>query len=144
MAGTWQIYVDGLEFYAFHGVPQAEREVGHRYRMRIEAEFDGPQNPVADDVRQSIDYADLADIAVVFCTSKQFKTVEALAWGLAGHIFQKFELADVLTLTIEKALPPMPVIAEAAGVSLSISRDEWHASAASPSRERNPQGGKRR
>ncbi|MFZ4509220.1 MAG: dihydroneopterin aldolase, partial [Fimbriimonas sp.] len=38
--GPMQVFVTGLDVYAFHGVPDAEREVGHRYRADLTLEVD--------------------------------------------------------------------------------------------------------
>lgn len=122
MPGEWQIYVDGLEFYGYHGVPNEEQVVGHRYRLRLEIDFAGPLKPELDEIGQTIDYSEVGQMAVRFATENQFRTIEALAWGMGQQIMNRFKKAEAVSLTLEKALPPMPVIAEAAGITLRIER----------------------
>ncbi len=126
--GEWQVYLDGLEFYGYHGVSDEEQKIGHRYRMRIACDFSGPANPVSDDIKQTLDYSEVAKLAVHICTSQQFRTIEAMNWALAEKLFAEFPQVQGITLTTEKALPPIPHVAEAAGVELSILREEMRAS----------------
>ena len=35
-----RIVVEGIEFHGFHGVPVAERQIGHRYRVDMRLELD--------------------------------------------------------------------------------------------------------
>lgn len=124
MAGSWQVYVDGLEFYGYHGVEQAERQIGHRFRVRIDCDFEGPEDPGADDVRATLDYGAIAEVAFRTGTEGRYRTLEALAWAMAAALFDRFQILDAVSITLEKALPPIASIVEAAGVQLTVERDD--------------------
>jgi dihydroneopterin aldolase len=121
----WTVFIEGLEIYAYHGVPDAEQEIGHRYRVGCRVLLADLAAPWRDDVAQTVDYDALSKAITTGITSKRYRTVEALAWAVAGDIFTAFEAVDSLELAIEKIAPPMPVIADSAGVEVSLSREDW-------------------
>lgn len=121
----WQIYLDGLEFYAYHGVSQAENEVGHRYRLRIECGIAHADSLSEESLKKSVDYSELADHSEEFCTLNQYQTLETLVYRLAESIFDRFRNVQELVITLEKALPPMRHICEAAGVTAAFLRADF-------------------
>lgn len=131
---SWQIYVDGLEFYAYHGVSEAEREVGHRYRLRIECLVPHHPSIAEESLKRSVDYSKLAEFAQDYCSLNRFQTLEALVYRLAESLFRQFKSIEELEITLEKALPPMPFVCEAAGVQAAFSRGDF---ADSQGRNRN-------
>lgn len=123
----WTVNVEGLEFYAFHGVSDEEQRIGHRYRLDVSVHLSGIADPDLDDVANTVDYGALAEFLVGIGSATQFRTVEALAWTMAARLFQEFPVVEALDIALAKIAPPMPVIAEAAGVRLEVARDEWRA-----------------
>lgn len=136
---NWQIYIDGLEFYAYHGVTEAENEVGHRYRLRIECSIQDHPSLADESLKRSVDYAKLASYAEEFCTLNRYQTLETLVHRLATGIFGAFPNVEDLEITLEKALPPFPLVCEAAGVHATFSRIDF---SIGQSGKRNQHGGK--
>lgn len=113
----WSINLEGVEFYGFHGVSDAEQQVGHRYLVNVSVSAH-LKDPASDDVSKTIDYGDLAVLVVDFGTSHQFRTLEKLAWEMSSAIFQEFRMATEIEISIDKLAPPIPVIVGTAGVRL--------------------------
>jgi dihydroneopterin aldolase len=114
-----KVVVKGLEFYGHHGVGKAEREVGHRLLAHIEATL--PDDACAsDDIRDTVDYAELADLMVEVSDSKSFKTLEALAHSFCTHALKEWPVIDQIRIRLSKRMPPADIIAEETGVELIL------------------------
>jgi dihydroneopterin aldolase len=118
---VYRVFLNELEFYAYHGVPAEERAVGHRYRATISLLVDGNAH-VTDEVKDTVDYGEVAKVVEQVSGRSKLNTVERLAQVIAEALLEKFELAHQVNIYLEKRLPPAPVIAESAGVELELIR----------------------
>jgi dihydroneopterin aldolase len=117
-----KVVVKGLEFYGFHGVSKAEREVGHRLVAHIEASL--PSDACeSDDIRDTVDYSELADLMIEVSESKSFKTLEALAHSFCRHAIKEWPVIQQIRVRLTKRMPPADVIAEETGVELILRND---------------------
>jgi len=111
------LFVKGLEFYAYHGVPESERQVGHRYEIDLELTV-RTDTTETDDVSDSVDYGDVATTAARFGQETQFRTVERLAQGIIDVLFSKYKRVDGIRIRLAKRLPPAPIMAASAGIEM--------------------------
>jgi len=118
---VYEVLVEGLQIYAYHGVPDAEREIGHRYLIDLKLEVDGKADQT-DDVAETVDYGIAGQIAEETAVKSQFRTVERLARVIADGLLEAFALLQSVEVTVRKPLPPAPILAEAAGVRIRVSR----------------------
>ena len=118
---VYQVFVENLEFYGYHGVPAEERKVGHRYRVSLWLTVDGAA-PDTDEVEDTADYATIAQTVVFVSSSNQFRTVERLAKAIGQAVLAHFSLAESVRVKVEKRLPPAEMMADTAGVDLVVSR----------------------
>lgn len=114
------ISIKGLEFYAFHGVPDAEQTIGHRYRVDARLSVDTRQAGASDDVADTVNYADVAATLIAVGTGSQFRLLERLANRMTAAIFEHFVQVQAVNLRVSKPLPPMNAIV--ASVSVEITR----------------------
>ncbi|MCX7993518.1 MAG: dihydroneopterin aldolase [Fimbriimonadales bacterium] len=117
-----QIIVQGIEFYAYHGVPDAEQQIGHRYRVDIVADIDLREAGRTDDLRHTVSYGDLARLAIQIGTSQQTRLLETLAEQMCAAILERFPPIQRVELFIAKRLPPTGTITELAGVKIVRAR----------------------
>lgn len=117
-----QIFVYAIEFYGYHGVPEAERTVGHRYTVDVELEVEESAS-LTDDVADTVDYGKIGELVVKIGTEQQVRTVERLAHVIAQAMLDTFPTSNWATVSVFKPHPPMPVIASQAGVTLTLHRD---------------------
>ncbi len=120
-----QIIVQGIEFYAYHGVPDAEQQIGHRYRVDITAEIDLREAGRTDDLRDTVSYGDLARLAIHIGTSRQTRLLETLAEQMCAAILERFPRIQRVELTLTKRLPPTGTITELAGVRIVRARQDY-------------------
>ncbi len=113
------ISIDGLEFYAFHGVPDAEQAIGHRYKVDARLSVDTRQAGISDDVADTVNYADVADLLISVGTASQFRLLERLADRMASAVFERFVQVQAINLRVSKPLPPMNAIVASVGVEIT-------------------------
>jgi 7,8-dihydroneopterin aldolase/epimerase/oxygenase len=119
-----RIVLQGIQFYAYHGVPAEERTVGHRYEVDVEVECDLAAAGRSDDVADTIDYGQLARRVVEISLERPFHLIEALAAALAERILDENARAERVRLRVRKLLPPIDGVVAAAGVEIERGRGE--------------------
>jgi dihydroneopterin aldolase len=115
------IFLEGIEFYAYHGVPDAEREIGHRYRVDLKMRVDS-QAEISDSIEDTVDYGAIGSWIVTFGSNQKFRTLEHLANKMGLGVLDRSPKIASVTVTVRKLLPPAPFIAEASGVTLELHR----------------------
>lgn len=111
------IFVEAIEFYAYHGASDEEQRVGHRYVVDVELTFDTHRAGRSDDLNDTVNYSRVAKRIVAIGTQEQYRLLEALAARLAETILSEFPV-EAVRLRVKKMAPPMNVIARAVGVEV--------------------------
>ncbi|OYT69449.1 MAG: dihydroneopterin aldolase [Armatimonadetes bacterium JP3_11] len=117
-----QIIVRGIEFYAYHGVPDAEQQIGHRYWVDVTVDIDLREAGLTDDLRHTVSYGDLARLVIQIGTSQRTRLLETLAEQMCAAILERFPPIQRVELFIAKRLPPTGTITELAGVKIIRTR----------------------
>src|SRR5687767_11250241 len=113
----YTVFVEGLEFYAYHGVPAEEKILGHRYTADIYVEVDGSADE-SDKVSETVDYGELSQRVIAFVGSTEGHTLERLAAKICEDILAEFKMVSEVHIKLAKPYPPSPIIAALAGVEL--------------------------
>ncbi|MCS7208048.1 MAG: dihydroneopterin aldolase [Fimbriimonadales bacterium] len=117
-----QIIVQGIEFYAYHGVPDAEQQIGHRYRVDLAAEIDLRAAARSDNLSDTVSYGDLARLVIQIGTTQRTRLLETLAEQMCAAILERFPAIQRVELFLAKRLPPTGTITELAGVKIIRTR----------------------
>jgi dihydroneopterin aldolase len=115
-----RILIQGLEFHGFHGVPAAEREIGHRYRVDAALELDLRPAGSSDDFQLTVDYGEAARLLLEIGTGESVQLVETLAERMAQTLIERCAAVMAVELTVTKVHPPVPV--PLAGCAVQIRR----------------------
>lgn len=113
--GPMRVFIEGLEFYGYHGVPDEEQAIGHRYELGIELQIEESASET-DNIADTVDYGAVAQYAVEIGQSTQFRTLERLADELCKRLMDTHVRIQSISVTVKKLLPPAPVIVRAVGV----------------------------
>lgn len=113
-----KIKLSGIEFFAHHGVLQSEKDLGQIFFADCEVFLDTSQ--CNDDLRKTVNYAELASEIVSFSQKNRYNLLETLANNLAKHILTKYPIIEEITLTVHKPHAPIPVKFE--DVILTVAR----------------------
>lgn len=117
----YTVFVRGIDFYGYHGVPAEERHIGHRYRVDLELRVEGSAD-TSDHISETVDYGMVARLVTQVGLDENAHTVERLARRMGERILAEFSLVSSLWISVAKPLPPSPVIADEAGVELELAR----------------------
>jgi dihydroneopterin aldolase len=117
-----RILVEGVEFHGFHGVPEAERVVGHRFRADVELEMDLAPAALADDLALTVDYGAVARRVVAIGSGPSVRLVETLAEAVARDLLTCYPQLRAVTITLRKLHPPTPTVFASSGVVIRRSR----------------------
>lgn len=115
------VLIEGLELYAYHGVSEAERQVGHRYLIDVDLDVEGDA-PSTDELTGTVDYGAVAQLVTEIATGKQTRTVERLGQIIGERLLADFPSAVSAEVTVLKPNPPAPVIAASAGAIVRVER----------------------
>lgn len=117
------IHVSGIQFHGFHGVPEAERQIGHRYRVDLVLELDLRPSGQADDVSLTVDYAEAARLVVEIGTGPGCRLVETLTERIAAGLLERFPMLAAVTVRAAKLYPPTPVLFDASTIEIRRARE---------------------
>ncbi len=118
----YTVFIRGIEFYGYHGVPAEERFIGHRYRVDVELRVEGSADQ-SDRIAETVDYGAVGQLIAQIGTAEKAHTVERLARIIGEAILTQHPLVASLWISVAKPLPPAPMIAEEAGVELELGRE---------------------
>lgn len=116
-----EVFLEGLEFYGYHGVPEAERRVGHRYEVDLAMQVDSRAEQT-DEVADTADYGRIGEELTRIGENQQYKTIERLAQEMGERVLSLQPRVVSVRISVRKLLPPAPIIAHACGVTLELQR----------------------
>src|SRR5438046_1963521 len=90
-----RIYIESIEFYAYHGASDEEQAIGHRYAVDAELRFDIRAAAAEDDLTKTVNYSTVAKRIVAVGTSERFRLLETLASRIADTIMEEFPLESI-------------------------------------------------
>ena len=116
------LFIEGLEFYGYHGASDEEQSVGHRYMVDVSLALDLGPAAESDRLEATVNYAAVAKRITAVGTSTHFRLLEGLAQEMARVLLDEFPPVQRVRLRVAKLYPPMNSIAKAAGVEIERSR----------------------
>lgn len=113
-----RIILSGIEFYAYGGVTDAEKQIGQRYRAQVELFADLSPAARSDDVSDTIHYGQVYEAVVAMSREQPFNLIEFAAGRIADRLLELFP-AERATVRLEKLLPPIDGVVASAAVEIS-------------------------
>jgi len=101
-----KIILKGIRFHGYHGVPEAERQVGGHYEIDVTLGCSVVAAGQSDALEDTIDYACVVARIIDIGTQESFQLIEALAEKIAAAILEEFAVNEV-QLTVKKLHPPI-------------------------------------
>jgi len=114
------IRIAGIKGFGYHGVFEAERANGQDFYVDIELEVDLTRASVSDDVKDTINYAEVTDLVVEEITTNPVSLIEKLAGRIAERIKVTFAQTARVTVTVHK--PQAPVAAQLKDIAVVVTR----------------------
>ena len=117
-----KIILKGIRFHGYHGVVEAERQLGQKYEIDLELTTDLSAAGETDDLTHTIDYAQVVQRVIEIGTQGSFQLFEALAETIADAILAQFQIEEV-RIAVKKLSPPIEPILAYAGVEIHRKRN---------------------
>lgn len=114
-----RVSLKSMTFFGRHGFSPAEREVGHRFEVDIDAYI--KLTGELDDIDRTVDYRLLYDVARETLEDKSFRLIESIAEDLAAGVLTN-QLVERVTVRVKKIHPPIAGTVGAAEVEVSRGR----------------------
>lgn len=120
---TVKIGLEGLVFFTYHGVFEAEQKIGNRYTVDLELEAAVSATALQEDqLEGTIDYGAIYQV-VQSVMQQPSKLLEYLAEQINQKCLQQFPAISRITTSVAKHNPPIAGLCQQAKVSITQSRD---------------------
>ncbi|GAA0439489.1 dihydroneopterin aldolase [Lentibacillus halophilus] len=119
-----KILLNGMEFYAYHGVFQEEKTLGQRFYVDAELEFSLKKPGQSDDMNDSIDYGEAYEVMRGVMEGRPMNLLESLAETVASELFRSFSPLNACRIRITKTDPPIPGHYRSVAAEIFRERDE--------------------
>lgn len=110
------IEIEGMQFYAFHGVMPQEREVGNTYEVVLRLEYDMSAAALSDDIALALNYAEVVDL-VGAVMSRPVNLLECLVENIRRELSERFPAITGGRIKVSKLNPPIPGIIDRVSIS---------------------------
>ena len=122
------IHLRNMQFYAYHGVNPEEKTLGQRFEVDVALLVDARPAGLSDDLRQTINYAQVYKLVKRIVEEERFDLIEALAETLAMQIGKQFG-PDGVRISVRK--PHVSLrgsVLDYVGVDIERSQESWQSS----------------
>ena len=116
------IRMEGMKFYAYHGVLPQENLVGAYFYMDLKLKTDFSRAAETDELEGTVNYADI-HTAVKAEMKSPSKLLEHVCQRIASRIFHDFPSIEAIEISLFKENPPMGACARRIGVEASYRRN---------------------
>jgi dihydroneopterin aldolase len=115
-----QIRVNGIKAIGYHGVLPHEAIEGQEFSVDLLVTLDLRAASLSDDLTETINYADLAQIAYDNIVGERVQLIERLAGRIAEEISSTYSQITSVSVTVHK--PHAPVNVNFEDISVTIKR----------------------
>ncbi|HEX2282207.1 MAG TPA: dihydroneopterin aldolase [Thermomicrobiales bacterium] len=122
-SATDEIFLEGMRFYAYHGVNPEEQALGQRFLVDVALAVDLRPAGQSDDLASTVSYSAVYKVVRVIVEGEPRQLIEAVAEDIAAAILTAFPRVARITVTVRKPEAPMKgSMLDAAGVRVTRSR----------------------
>lgn len=118
-----RVFLEGLQFYGFHGVNPEEGVLGQRFSVDLCVHADLHGAGRADDLAATVSYSALAKHARAVIEGPPKRLIEAVAEEIAAVVLDREPAVAAVTVTVRKPNAPIKgIVMDAAGVTIHRER----------------------
>src|SRR5437588_9721256 len=89
------IEISGLSLFTHVGVTAAEREVGQRLLLDLRLDVGNCDATLTDRIEDTVDYAEVCDVANLVAQQRSYKTLERLCAAIADRLIEQYSVNAV-------------------------------------------------
>ena len=90
-----KILLEGMEFYAYHGVNESEKSQGQRFIVDVEMSADLSRASETDDLADTINYSRVFRLVKEIVEGPSRDLIEAVAGELADRVIEDFAVEEI-------------------------------------------------
>ncbi len=120
-----RIFLEGLIFYAYHGVHPEEKRLGQRFIVDISLSRDLRAAGQRDDLTQTTSYSEVYRLAREIVEGGPYDLIETVAERIAAAVLARYPEVWDIRVTVRK--PEVPIkgsVLRAVGVEVFRTRDD--------------------
>ena len=102
----FNISLNNIVVYGFHGVHQEEKTLGQRFEIDLEYRLANPTFPWKDEERATVSYVNAHKIVSRVCSEKNFNLIETLGNRIIEEMRSRYSV-DLIIVRIRK--PSVPI-----------------------------------
>jgi dihydroneopterin aldolase len=114
------IEISGLSLFTHMGVTAAEREVGQRLLLDLRIDVGECDATVTDRIEDTVDYAQVCEMANLVAQQRSYKTLERLCTAIADRLLERYPANAVW---VKAAKPEPPLALPVSEVSVEVWRE---------------------
>jgi dihydroneopterin aldolase len=118
---TDRITLTGLRVFGRHGVFEQEKRDGQEFVVDIKVWLDLTDAARTDDLKQTLHYGDLAQLAAGIVGGEPYDLIESVAGKIADEVM-KDERVHAVVVTVHKPSAPIPLTFDDVAVTIRRSR----------------------
>jgi dihydroneopterin aldolase len=118
-----EIVLEGLEFYAHHGVYSEEQSLGNRFQVDLKLEADVKEAGQSDQIGQTIDYVKVYGLISAQMQVK-FKLLETIGQRIIQDLRTHFPQIKRVEVTVSKFNPPISGLCKRVAVTSRWKSDD--------------------
>ncbi|MCX7879788.1 MAG: dihydroneopterin aldolase [Ignavibacteria bacterium] len=119
-----RLSIKGAQFYAYHGVKQAEKDLGGRYEVDLDLWYDATNAIQYDNVAYALNYEEAMNCIEETFADESFNLIETVASKILDFVFQKFPEVVEAKLRVRKINVPIHNVVSYIETELHRTRDE--------------------
>lgn len=94
-------------FYAYHGVATDEQNLGGKFEVDAELNYDFSGAIASDNLKDTVNYETVYAVIHQVVTAKRYYLIETLANAIADGIMNSFSLVESVRVCVRKPHPPI-------------------------------------
>jgi dihydroneopterin aldolase len=122
--GHDRIRLHNMQFYGRHGVNPEEQTLGQRFEVDVELRLDTRPAARQDDLRLTINYAQVYKAVKRIVEEERFALLETLAEAIATQVGQHFA-PDSVRVCVRKPHAPIKGVLDYVAVEIERGKEIW-------------------
>lgn len=118
------IWLKGLELFAYHGVNPEEKENGQVFILDLALTADLSRARESDDLNDTVNYAAVRKTVERAFTERSYDLIERAGDEVCRAVLREHPKVAKVRLLLKKPHAPMNAVFEYAGVELSLARED--------------------
>lgn len=101
-----KLYFNRMSFYGYHGVFEAEAQLGQRFIIDLELQLDLARAGKSDNLQDTVNYAEIFEQVRQIVENERYQLIEAVASRIADRLLDQFPIHEA-KVKVTKPTPPI-------------------------------------